>query len=104
MTALRQRMIEDMRIRNYSPHTQKAYVHYAARFAGHFGCSPVELGPEHTLRHCFATHLLETGTNVRTIQILLGHASLRTTATYTQVAIGEVLSTKSPLDLPVATS
>ena len=47
MTALRQRMIEDMRIRNYSPHTQKAYVRYAARFAGHFGRSPVELGPEH---------------------------------------------------------
>ena len=44
MTALRQRMLEDMQVRNLSPHTQRAYVETVARFARYFGRSPAELG------------------------------------------------------------
>jgi site-specific recombinase XerD len=53
----------------------------------------------HSLRHAFAVHLLEAGTNVRTIQLLLGHRSLSTTARYLRIATSEVCATSSPLDL-----
>ena len=53
----------------------------------------------HTLRHSFATHLLENGYDIRTIQQLLGHTNLQTTMIYTHVATKNVLGVKSPLDL-----
>jgi site-specific recombinase XerD len=88
-----------------SPMTPRQFnriVHEAARLAG----LPAWVSP-HTLRHSFATHLLEQNIDVRVIQVLLGHASLDSTARYTHVATNIIRSVMSPLDrlklLPVPT-
>jgi site-specific recombinase XerD len=65
----------------------------AARKAG-IGKS---LGP-HALRHGFATHMLEGGTDLRTLQVLLGHASMKSTAVYLHITTARVQSLRSPLD------
>jgi integrase/recombinase XerD len=84
--------------RNPSGHlcvrTLQVVCHHAWQHSGL--TKPVTM---HSLRHCFATHLLEKGTDLRTIQLLRGHRSLATTGRYLSVATSSVCATASPLDL-----
>jgi hypothetical protein len=57
MTPLRQRLTDDLRLRNYSPRTVEAYVYAVARFARHFGRCPAELGPEEI--RAYQLHLID---------------------------------------------
>jgi integrase/recombinase XerD len=68
-------------------------VHAAAQMAG-----IAKRVTPHTLRHSFATHLLEQNIDIRVIQVLLGHAKLETTALYTRVATNTIRTVMSPLD------
>jgi len=61
-------------------------------------CGITKRATPHILRHCFATHLHDAGTDIRTIQVLLGHCSIRTTQIYTQVSPQHISKVKSPLD------
>ena len=76
-----------------TPRQFNRIVHEAARRAG----LPTWVSP-HTLRHSFATHLLEQNIDIRVIQVLLGHANLDSTARYTHVATNVIRGVMSPLD------
>src|SRR3954469_8289537 len=95
MSPLRRRMTEDMTVRNMSPATQRSYISAVSKFSSAGLTKRVKL---HTLRHSFATHFLESGTDIRIIQVLLGHNHLSSTARYTQVATHTIRATRSPLD------
>lgn len=78
------------------PISTKAIWHMMRKLARRAGIKK-RISP-HTLRHCFATHLLEEGTDLRTIQHLLGHRSIRSTVRYTFVSRRVIDRVKSPLD------
>jgi integrase/recombinase XerD len=83
-------------IRN-QPITARSVQHVCSRAGAAAGLS--KRVTVHVLRHSFATHLLEAGIDLRVIQMLLGHSSLRTTGIYTHVSTERLRSTPSPLDL-----
>ena len=83
---------------NRGRHTSRRQLHRIVRLAARRAGIIKRVGI-HTLRHSFATHLLEQKTDIRVIQPLLGHKKLDTTALYTRVAIKAIGEVTSPLDL-----
>jgi site-specific recombinase XerD len=98
VSPLRQPMIEDMAARKLNPHTQRGHI-YSCKFKEAAKAAGLrKTVPLHSLRHSFATHLLERGRDIRVIQALLGHSKLETTARYSRVAIGLIAKIESPLE------
>ena len=104
MTALRQRMIADLRIRNYSPRTIECYTQRVAAFAQHFGQSPTELGPEHI--RTFQTVLVETKRTSWTLfnQTVCALRFLYGTTLQRPGAIEQIPFPRQPKRLPVVLS
>lgn len=92
-TKKRQKFVFQKKKSPYSEETFRCLVVNAARKAK----LKKKVTP-HTLRHSFATHLLDAGENIRKIQELLGHASLATTQIYTSISLKQIEKTKNPLE------
>jgi integrase len=83
------------------PRSRQPNDHAPAQSRLPYGCRTgvaAQMVAPHTLRHSFATHLLEQNIDIRVIQVLLGHAKLDTTARYTQMATNIIREVMSPLD------
>lgn len=85
----------DLKVRRYHiyPSTLQKYFHHALKKSGITKTASI-----HTLRHSFATHLIEAGYDIRTVQELLGHSNVSTTMIYTHVAKKNKLSVISPME------
>ncbi|WP_397363844.1 tyrosine-type recombinase/integrase [Olleya sp. R77988] len=86
-------LIEGLKKQAYSASSIRKFMNTSCKKANLIG----KVTP-HTLRHSYATHLIETGVGLRHIQELLGHSSPKTTMIYTHIARKDILSIKSPLD------
>ena len=111
VSILSENLLHDLRI-YYKQYKPKHYLFEGAHGLAYTGSSVNKLIKRaatiagirknvsaHTLRHSFATHLLENGTDLRSIQVLLGHNSSQTTEIYTHIAINHINKIKSPIDL-----
>ena len=121
MGALRDRMVREMQLRRFAPSTQEAYLRAVWGLAAFYRRSPDELSSEevksyllHSSRMMLrvragkghkdrytvlSPRLLEAGVDVRTLQLLMGHRSIRTTIQYVHLTAKKLAETPSPLDL-----
>ena len=95
-------MRDKLRVAHYALRTERSYLDWVDKYLRYhravLRCGFTKRVSCHTLRHCFATHLLEAGYDIRTVQELLGHADVTTTMMYTHVLNRGALGVRSPAD------